>query len=85
MPRVEQGGVSVAFERRGALALLAYLVLAERPQARDSLAAVFWPELDQVQARHALRRTLSVLNHAIGAGWLVAEHDLVELRVDPPL
>src|SRR6184192_3501559 len=52
------------------LALLAYLAAAT-PQGfhrRDSLLALFWPELDQEHARAALRQALHVVRDALGAG-----------------
>jgi len=51
-------------------ALLAYLAAATPPgfHRRDSLLALFWPELDQEHARTALRQALRVLRAALGAG-----------------
>ena len=50
------------------LALLAYLALASprRYHRRDSLLAMFWPELDQEHARAALRRSLYYLRTGLG-------------------
>jgi DNA-binding SARP family transcriptional activator/TolB-like protein len=50
------------------LGLLAYLVLAgpRRFHRRDSLLALFWPELDQEHARAALRRSLYFLRAELG-------------------
>jgi serine/threonine-protein kinase len=59
------------------MALLAYLALA-RPrgyQRRDTIAALFWPELDQQRARAALRKALYSLRDAIGAEALVGRGD----------
>ena len=49
-------------------ALLAYLALGAGAGylRRDSLAALFWPELDQFAARRALRNTLYHLREALG-------------------
>jgi DNA-binding SARP family transcriptional activator/TolB-like protein len=49
-------------------ALLAYLALGAGAgyHRRDSLAALFWPELDQFAARRALRNTLYHLREALG-------------------
>ncbi len=57
------------------LALLAYLAVAtpRGPQRRDTLLAMFWPELDQPRARAALRQSLYVLRNALGS-------DVVETR-----
>src|SRR2546423_12928966 len=59
------------------LALLAYLAAAtpRRLHRRDSLLALFWPELDQEHARAALRQALHGLRHAVGDGGLVPRGD----------
>src|SRR2546422_55053 len=58
-------------------ALLAYLAAATPPgfHRRDSLVALFWPELDQEHARAALRQALRVLRAALGAGAVVSRGD----------
>ncbi len=67
--------VPLAQPRR--LALLAYLAAATPPgfHRRDSLLAVFWPELDQAHARAALRQALHVLRNALGASVLATRGD----------
>src|SRR5947208_192334 len=59
------------------IALLAYLAAAtpRRLHRRDSLLALFWPELDQEHARAALRQALHGLRHALGDGVLVTRGD----------
>jgi DNA-binding SARP family transcriptional activator/TolB-like protein/Tfp pilus assembly protein PilF len=51
------------------LALLAYLALASdgRYRRRDSIVALFWPDLDDEHARGALRQALSYLRRILGA------------------
>lgn len=50
-----------------ARALLAYLAVeADRPQRRDALAELLWPEQPQRKARHSLRQALSHLRQALG-------------------
>jgi len=59
------------------LALLAYLV-ASTPRGfhrRDSLLALFWPELDQEHARAALRQALHVLRGALGSDVVITRGD----------
>ena len=58
-------------------ALLAYLAAATPPglHRRDSLVALFWPELDQEHARTALRQALRVLRAALGPGAVVSRGD----------
>ncbi|MEZ4455302.1 MAG: BTAD domain-containing putative transcriptional regulator [Gemmatimonadales bacterium] len=60
-------GTTVATHER-ALGLLTYLALAEPPgfHRRDKLLALFWPDLDNDRARHALRQTLHQLRRSLG-------------------
>ena len=59
------------------VALLAYLAAAipQRLHRRDSLVALFWPELDQEHARAALRQALHGLRVGLGEGVLVSRGD----------
>lgn len=54
------------------LALLTYLAAHNHhgSRRRDSLVALFWPELDTEHARGALRQSLSFLRRALGEGVL---------------
>lgn len=54
------------------LALLTYLAAPNHQGARrrDSLVALFWPELDTEHARGALRQSLTFLRRALGDGVL---------------
>jgi serine/threonine-protein kinase len=65
-------------------ALLVYLALANSHQfrRRDSVVALFWPELSQENARNALRQALWFLRRALGEGVIVGRGD-EELGVDP--
>jgi DNA-binding SARP family transcriptional activator len=65
------------------LALLAYFVVA-RPggfHRRDTLVSLFWPELDQLHARSALRQAVHYLRRTLGNGVIVARGE-EELSVD---
>ena len=66
------------------LALLAYLAAATPRglRRRDSLLALFWPELDQEHARAALRQALHVVRDALGADVIVTRGD-EEVGLDP--
>src|SRR3989442_5002811 len=59
------------------LALLAYLAAATPPgfHRRDSLLALFWPELDQEHARAALRQALHVVRDGLGADAVASRGD----------
>ena len=58
-------------------ALLAYLAVAGPGGylRRDTLASVFWPELDQFAARRAVRNTLYHLREALGDQVIVTRGD----------
>jgi serine/threonine-protein kinase len=65
-------------------ALLTYLALTN-PQGfrrRDTLVALFWPELDQEHARNALRQALWFLRRSLGESAIVGRSE-EELGVDP--
>src|SRR3989449_3336619 len=69
--------VTSLLTRSRRLALLAYLAAA-RPRGlhrRDTLLALFWPELDVEHARAALRQALDVLRDSLGALAIVTRGD----------
>src|SRR2546426_976427 len=69
--------VTSLLTRSRRLALLAYLAAAT-PRGlhrRDTLLALFWPELDQEHARAALRQALHVLRGAVGGVVIVTRGD----------
>lgn len=59
------------------LALLAYLALAtpRGPHRRDTLLALFWPELGEDEARRALRQALHRVRYHVGDALLRTERD----------
>jgi DNA-binding SARP family transcriptional activator len=75
--RIERDGAPVEMDTRKAMALLAYLAVSGGNRQRDSLAALYWPDVDQSRARGALRRTLSTLNKALGKGYLEIDREAV--------
>ncbi len=66
--RIERDGTLLVEGTAGKpWALLAYLVAeAERPHARERLAALFWPDQPEQNARQNLRWALARLRRAIG-------------------
>jgi DNA-binding SARP family transcriptional activator len=78
--RAVQGGVT----QPKRLVLLAYLALAPDPGyvRRDTLLALFWPDLSTEQARHALRQSLHYLRASLGRDVLRSRGD-TEIAVDP--
>ena len=79
-PHVRLDDTPVSFDTRKATALLAHLVLSERPRSRAALCELLWPDRDPEHARAALRRTLSTLRTTIGEEWIDVEADGVALR-----
>lgn len=73
-------GAPLTVDTRKATALLAYLAVTGRTASRDELAALLWPESGDVPAHGALRRTLSVLNTALGGSCLRIDRVSVALR-----
>ncbi len=65
-------------------ALLAYLAIGHGDgyHRRDSVAAMFWPDLDQFAARRALRNTLYHLRDTLGDGVIIARGDDA-ISIDP--
>ena len=72
-------GAPLAVDTRKAVAILAVLAADGRPFARDELAALLWPDSDDMAARGALRRTLSTMRSAIGDGPLIIDRGKVDL------
>ena len=68
VPELTLAGAPVRLRRRGALALLAYLVLTARPRAREELAALLAGDVADGSARKLLRNALADLNeHGLGS------------------
>jgi predicted ATPase/DNA-binding SARP family transcriptional activator len=78
-PGIARDGAPVTVDTRKATALLAYLAVSGRGHARETLAALLWPEYDDTHARAALRRTLSTLRAALGEAHLAVDRDTVSL------
>ncbi len=79
-PSIEYEGRPLHLEMRKALALLAYISLSPQPPARETLAALFWPEFDQRHALSNLRRSLSSLARDMPAGTLEIGRERIGLQ-----
>ncbi len=84
-PYVTVGEQRIAFKRKKALALIAYLALQAQPSRRDTILTLLWPDLDEVRARAALRRTLAAITETPLRMWLRADRQVIELRDDSAL
>ncbi|MFN8669623.1 MAG: BTAD domain-containing putative transcriptional regulator [Gemmatimonadaceae bacterium] len=75
-----EGAQSAAQVKR--LVLLAYLACTTpAPPTRERLCSLFWPELDQASARHALRQALYALRQLVGAEVVRARGQFVTIDV----
>jgi DNA-binding SARP family transcriptional activator len=73
----DDGGLDRLLGQHSRAALFIYLAV-ERRVARESLMALFWPESDAENARHALRQSLYQLRKAVGGDWIESRaHELV--------
>ncbi|UHQ19877.1 alpha/beta fold hydrolase [Lysobacter sp. KIS68-7] len=75
---------SGAFEpgARREQAVLALLAAEARPMSRARLAAMLWPDADEVDARARMRRLLHALSHHVGQDALVIDRQTVALARD---
>lgn len=83
--RSPRGEAAAVLRQPKRLALLAYLargVAAGKFVRRDSLLALFWPDLNQDHARAALRRAIYFLRQALGDDVIEGRGD-DELRLSP--
>ena len=78
-PEILIDGRPLAVDTRKAVAILALLAADGRPYARDELAALLWPESDDMAARGALRRTLSTMRAVVDDGVLRIDRSRVDL------
>jgi len=76
-----EAGAPVAFSRRKAAALFAYLACSGRDaQPRDKLSALLWPDVSTRRARHSLRQALTSLREVLPAGALRVDDVAVALE-----
>lgn len=78
--RVERAGQPVTFARRKTAALLAYLALHPGAQPREQVAALFWGDAADDDARRSLRVALTDLRKALGDAALLGERDTLALN-----
>lgn len=76
-----RSGEPIGLPTRKAQLLLAYLALpAGSPHPREKLAALFWGDRGEEQARGSLRNALSALRAALGPEAIAVDRDAIELR-----
>ena len=73
----DTGQLERLLAQRSRAAIFVYLAV-ERRVSRDALIAMFWPESDAENARHALRQSLYQLRKAVGGDWIESRaHELL--------
>ncbi|MDQ1300863.1 MAG: hypothetical protein QG637_783 [Chloroflexota bacterium] len=82
-PQIVRDGQPLTVQRRKSLALLAYLAVTGQAHARDTLATLLWPDLDQTHGHMVLRSVLADLHHTVGHDGLVMTGDRVALCAWP--
>lgn len=68
-PQIWLNGEKIKFRTRKALILLIYLIAEPGLHAREKLAALFWANSDEAQARMMLRTTLNHLHQALASAY----------------
>ncbi|MEL6527443.1 MAG: BTAD domain-containing putative transcriptional regulator, partial [Chloroflexota bacterium] len=81
-PYIEKDGESISVDTRKAIAILAYIIVTNTRQSRETLATLLWEDSDTKSAKASLRRTLSTLNKALNAPDLIIERRAVTFVVD---
>lgn len=84
-PELFSNGAAVPLKRRRTLALAAYLACTGRCCSRETLAAMFWPEMPGTKALTYLRNALWELKSSPLATWLTIDRRSVRLSTGPGL
>jgi predicted ATPase/DNA-binding SARP family transcriptional activator/Tfp pilus assembly protein PilF len=85
--RLDARGQEIRLPRRKVEALLAYLALFpdSAGHAREKLAALFWGDAPDEQARMSLRTSLAVIRKTLGEGALTTDRERAQINPDFPL
>lgn len=83
--QLERNGTPVKLPSQKTRALLAYLALFLRAHAREQLAALFWGDAPDKQARTSLRVALTTLYKLVGRERFIGDYETIELVNDGTL
>jgi len=83
--RIEHETEVIQLSTRKTESLLAFLVLNPENHAREKLAALFWGDSSDTEARNSLRNALAVLNKKLGHDLLVVNRQSVQVNPEYPL
>ncbi|MDX1377485.1 MAG: BTAD domain-containing putative transcriptional regulator, partial [Anaerolineales bacterium] len=82
--RVERDSKEIQLSTRKTESLLCYLALNPESHAREKLAALFWGDSSDTEARNSLRNALAVINKKLGNNFLMADRQSVKLNPEYP-
>jgi DNA-binding SARP family transcriptional activator len=83
--RLEKAGQTIRLATRKAESLLAYLALHPTDHSRESLAATFWGDSPDEDARRSLRVALTNLRKQLGDDAFIASRDTLSVNPASPL
>jgi predicted ATPase/DNA-binding SARP family transcriptional activator len=79
-PRIERSGQRIEIGLNKSTALLVYLAVTRQTLSRDTLATLFWPDVDQRTALGNLRRALYRVNRALHEDVLITTRKTAEIN-----
>ncbi len=82
---IHRGEASIRLPTRKTELLLAYLALYPQAHGRETLAALFWGDVGDEQARGSLRKALTALRRTLGPDAFLADRHSIALNPDYPL
>ena len=75
------GGEAVTIASRKDRLVLAYLAVnSSRPQSRERLSSLLWPDRAELQARGSLRQSLATLRELLGSEALITSRETVAIN-----
>ena len=80
--RIQRHNLPIRLPTRKAQSLLAYLVLHPTEHSREKLAALFWGDSTDQEAKHSLRVALAMLRSHLGENLLLAGRETVQINPD---
>lgn len=83
--QLTRGDQPLRLSTRKIESLFAYLVLHPEAHAREKLAALFWGDSRDQQARLSLRYALAMVRKTLGGEALVSDHESVQLNPSLPI
>ncbi|MBM3130068.1 MAG: hypothetical protein FJ009_15775 [Chloroflexi bacterium] len=83
--RIEKDSHPIRFSTRKIESLLAFLALHPEQHPREKLAALFWGDSTDEQARGSLRTALNLLRTELDDHLLLTNREIVQLNSDFPL